>query len=83
MPVRLVLGTRGMRDGLKERIGFWPLYPGWVGLEEEKKYIAITKQSSIRKVGNGHFMRTFKLTIHLICLSMANISESLKTCLLY
>ena len=28
-------------------------------------------------------MRTFKLTIHLICLSMANISESLKTCLLY
>ena len=43
MPVRLVQGTRGMRDGLKERAEFWPLYPGWVGLEEEKKYIAITK----------------------------------------
>ena len=34
-------------------------------------------------MGIGDFMRTFKLTIHLICLSVANFSESLKTCLLY
>ena len=51
MPVHLVLGTRGMTDGLKERTGFWPLYPGWAGLEEEKKYIAITKAVEYKERG--------------------------------
>ena len=34
-------------------------------------------------MSNGHFMRTFKLTTHLICLSVVNFSESIKTYLLY
>ena len=50
MPVRLVLGTRGMKDGLEEGTEFWPLYPGWVGLEEEK-YRAITKAVEYKERG--------------------------------